>query len=83
MIVVTLIWELIKPIVAYIVLALLIIVGVVAWHYKAEHDGIVYEKARIEQEKKDAITKADAARNRVKELCKGNPLQCSPSDFRD
>lgn len=80
---IALIWPLIRPLLGYII-GIIALLGVVSgFYWKARHDGVVAEKAKIEQEKKDAIQKANNARDHVRQLCGVKISLCPPEWFRD
>jgi hypothetical protein len=77
-------WPIVRPFLGYIVGVVALLGALSGFYFKAKHDGVVAEKAKIEQEKIDAIQKGNKARERIKQLCDGTPMQCGPSDwYRD
>lgn len=78
------IWAAAKPFLGYII-GVVAILGVVSGvYFKIKHDAVVEEKAKIEQEKQDAIKKANEARARVGILCGSGAVPNCPSEwFRD
>lgn len=65
--------------------AALALVGTVSGlYFKIRHDAVVEERAKVENEKRDAIGKAQDARRRIRELCDAGAAGCVPDDwFRD
>ena len=62
----------------------LLTAGYGVWHYRVAHAAAQAALAKVELEKQDAIEKALAARNRIRDLCDRDPSGCVPDDwFRD
>jgi hypothetical protein len=81
---VTFLIALIRPFLGYIIggVAIAAVAGGVV--LKIRHDAQADIIIKIEQEKSDAIDKARAARERIRDLCNLNPAGCVPDDwFRD
>lgn len=79
-------WPIIRPLLGYIVGIVALLGAVSGFYFKAKHDGVVLEKARIEREKVQAITKANKERDRIHDLCQNDPFKakCTPDEwFRD
>lgn len=68
-----------------IVLAVVAITGGIGGCvFKIKHDAVVAERAKIEQEKQDAINKAKKAVDILRDRCRADPATCVPDDwFRD
>ncbi len=53
-------------------------------YFKWKHDILATERARVEQEKDDAIRTANKAKNLLRERCASDPSSCVSDDwFRD
>jgi hypothetical protein len=51
---------------------------------KIQHDAVAVERARVEQEKADAVKKANEARERLRDACDRDASACVPEDnYRD
>lgn len=78
------IFALIRPFLGYIIGVAALVSLATGFYFKARHDGVVAEKIKIEQEKRDAIQKANAARDHVRQLCTIQAVSNCPAEwFRD
>jgi len=78
-----LIW-LLSPIARYAAFGLLIIALAGGIYLKIQNDAVSAERARIEQEKTDAINKAREARDNLRAACDRDPAACVPDNqYRD
>lgn len=76
--------KLLEPFIGYIVGALALVGVLSGFYFKIKHDAVVADRAKIEQEKVDAISKANEAREHVRELCGGSIRTSCPAEwFRD
>ena len=81
---IALLWPLIRPFIGYIIGVVALLGAVSGFYFKAKHDGVVAENAKIERQKEDAIAKANKAREHVSVLCSTRAVGNCPADwFRD
>jgi hypothetical protein len=72
---------LLSPLYRWAIGALVIAALLGGFIIKQRHNAVVAERARVEQEKQDAIKKADEARERVRAACEHAPDKCVPDDW--